>query len=309
MIDMDELINAGQPFLGSTVAEQGISAPALKALISTHRLRRVFRDVYVDAAVSDTRALRAASLHLVKPPQGVFYGLTVAFLLGVDAFPPRARFTFVPECVVPHHSTRCTRLFVRCREGYLPSADLDDVDGLPVTNSIRTTVDMLRTLWRPHALAAADAMAHAGLVTRPEVMSHIARMKRFPGIVQARCLAPLIDYRAESSGESWQRLRMIDAGLPIPESQIKVLDRAGVLRARLDNGYSRAKVGVEYDGREFHSEDDDKEHDEKRREYLEDTHGWRICVARREDIFGDDPAFEIKIGSWIGIPPQLPRRW
>jgi len=306
---MVELINAGQPFVGSAAVEQGISAAHLKTLVAAHRLRRVFRGVYVDSSVSDTRTIRAASLHLVKPPLGVFYGTTVAFLLGVDAFPPRARFSFVPECVVPHHSTRCTQMFVRCREGYLPSEDLEEIDGLLVTNPRRTTVDMLRTLWRPHAIAAADAMAHAGLVTREQVMAHLAPMKRFPGIVQARSLAPLIDYRAESAGESWQRLRMVDAGFPIPQSQITVRDRSGVVRARLDNGYPEAKVGVEYDGREFHSEDHDKEHDEARRTFLRDILGWRICVAKHKDIFGDNPAFELKIGSWIGIPPQLPRRW
>ncbi len=306
---MDELINEGRPFLGSQSREHGISPKDLRTLFATHRLRRVFRGVYVDTTVSDTRAIRAASLHLVKPAHGVFFGTTVAFLLGVDAFPPRARFAFVPECIVPHHSTRCTALFVRCREGYLPQTDLDEIGGLLVTNPVRTTVDLLRTLWRPHALAAADAMAHEGFVTRQEVMSYVASMRRFPGIVQARSLAPLIDHKSESPGESWQRLRLVDAGFPIPESQIEIRDRGGVLRARLDNGYSRVKVGVEYDGREFHTEDDDKEHDEKRRGYLEDTRGWRLCVATREDIFGESPAFEIQVGAWIGIPPQLPRRW
>jgi hypothetical protein len=306
---MTTLINGGQPFLASEARSLLLSAKDLEVLTAEHRVRRVLRGVYVDAAAPDSRALRAACLHLVKPPNAVFYGITAAFLLGADVTPPYARFRYVPECVVPHHSTRCTQLLVRCREGYLPPADLAEVEGLVITSAVRTTVDLLRTLWRPYALAAGDAMAHAGLVTTEEVMAYIALKKRYPGIVQARALAPLIDGLAESAGESWLRMRVIDAGFPIPRCQIVVVNRFGFEYARIDDGWEAAQVGAEYDGREFHSEDADRVHDDERREVLRKVYGWRIAVGRYDHIFGDDPAFEIKIGSWLGIPPQLPRRW
>jgi len=305
---MGDLINDGRPFVGARAHEHDISKASLRVLLSDHRVRRVLRGVYVDATAPDTRALRACALHLIKPRAAVFYGVTVAFLLGVDAFPPGARFDFTPQCVVPHGSSRCRCPLVRCREGYLPEPDLDVVEGLVVTNAVRTTVDMLRSLWRPYALSAADSMARAGLVSREGVMAYIGPMKRYPGIVQARALAPVIERRTESPGESWLRLRLVDAGFSIPEPQIDVFDGAGVFRGRLDNGYREAKVGTEYDGREFHSDDEHKDHDEGRRGYLTDVLGWRVAVARREQIFGEDPAFEVKVGEWLGIPP-LPRRW
>ncbi len=306
---MRTLINDGQPFLRSEVRACGLTERELDLLVAELHVRRVLRGVYVDAFTPDSRALRAKCLHLVKPPDAVFYGMTAAFLLGVDVTPPFARFRFVPECVVPHHSTRCAQLLVRCREGYLPTSDLVEVEGLQVTNALRTTVDLLRTLWRPYALAAADAMAHAGLITTEEVMAYVSHMRRYPGIVQSRALAPLIDPKAESAGESWLRIRVIDAGLPIPECQIEVRDRANRVIARLDDGYRGSKVGAEYDGREFHSEYEDRKHDEQRREVLRKIYGWRIAVAGYDDIFGVDPAFEIKLGRWLGIPVQLPRRW
>jgi hypothetical protein len=309
MAVMTSLINAGQPFLGAAASTLGISAKGLEALVSQRQVRRVLRGVYVDAAAPDTRALRAACLHLVRPPNAVFYGISAAFLLGVDVTPPYARFRLVPECIVPHHSTRCTQLLVRCREGYLPPADLLEVEGLLITNAVRTTADLLRSLWRPYALAAADAMARAGLVTTEAVMAYVAPMKRFPGIVQARALSPLIDGLAESAGESWLRLRLIDAGFPIPRCQIVVVNRAGFEIARIDDGYDAVKVGVEYDGREFHTEDADRQHDQARRDLLREVYGWRIAVALYGDIFGEDPALELEVGGWLGIPPQLPRRW
>lgn len=197
---------------------------------------------------------------------------------------------------------------MRCREGYLSSSDLMEVEGLVVTNPVRATCDMLRSLWRPHALAAADAMAHAELVTRKQLMAYIAGLKRYPGIVQARALAALVEPLTESPGESWQRLRLIDAGFPAPEPQYVVLDRFHRFVARLDHAYLEARVGVEYDGREFHEDDVAERRDGKKREYLCDAMGWRLSVGKKERIFGEDPAFEQEIGSWIGIPP-LPRRW
>jgi hypothetical protein len=304
----DALINAGRPFTRAGASTIGLSSSAMRAHIASQRLRRIFMGVYVDSTVPDSRRLRAAALHLVKPKGGVFYGATVAFLHGVDAFPPRDRFNFKPQCIVPHHTGRSKRNSVICHEGYLPPEDLEEVEGLMVTNKVRTTVDMMRSLWRPHALAAADAMAHANLVTREEAMSYIAKMKRYPGIVQARALAVLIEPKVESPGESWQRLRLADAGFPVPESQIVIFDQWGEEIARIDNGYRDAKVGTEYDGREWHDDDRAGDRDDKRRGFLESALGWRLLPARHADIFGDDPKYELQIGEWLGISPG-PRIW
>lgn len=305
---MSDLINGGLPFVGSDCQTIGLSPVRLRALVVSHEVRRVLRGVYVDARTPDSRQLRAFSLALIRPPGAIFYGATVAFLLGVDVFAPRDRFDFTPQCVVLHHSGRCTRKLVRCREGYLPEEDLLELDGLMVTTPVRTTVDLLRSLWRPHALAAADAMVHAGQVSREEVMAYIRSMRRYPGIIQARALAPLIEPKVESPGESWQRLRLIDAGLPIPDPQFLVCDNAGYPVARLDDAYPEKRVGMEYDGREFHSDDDAVESDETKREILTTILGWRLAIGTYQRIFGDDPSYEQEIGGWIGIDPG-PRRW
>jgi hypothetical protein len=167
---------------------------------------------------------------------------------------------------------------------------------------------MLRTMWRPNAMAAADAMAHAGLVTRGEVMGYVAKMKRYPGIIQARALAALIEPLTESPGESWQRIRLVDAGFPVPEPQVTVKDRLGRIVAILDHGYRAVKIGVDYDGREFHEDDLAVEHDRAKRDYLVNVLGWRLSIGKRKRIFGTDPSFEVEIGGWLGITP-LPRRW
>lgn len=306
---MASLINGGLPFVGADAQGLGLSRHHLRQMQRENCVRRVLRGVYVDAREPDSRELRARALALVKPPHAVFFGATVGFLLGLDVFRPGDRFDLVPRCIVPHHAVRCTSTLVRCVEGYVPAEEVIDVDGLEVTTPVRTTVDLLRTMRRPHALAAADSFAHAGIVTPQQVQEYVGRLRRYPGVVQARELAALMEPLTESPGESWLRLRLVDAGFPRPRPQLPILDRRGDERARLDLAYEEARVGVEYDGILDHTEPTERWHDEKRRTYLRDIHGWRIVVAGRDETLGSDPGVERQVGEWLGQEPVLPRRW
>lgn len=306
---MDLLVSGGQPFIGSTSAHLGLSRDKLRELVRLRVLRRVFRGVYIDDRVLDTRAVRARALNLVKPERAVFYGNTVTYLMGIETHRPGDRFNLTPQCIVPHGTVRCLSPLVTCKEGYLAPSDIVFVEGIAVTSPVRTTADLLRTMWRPYALGAADAMTHAGVVSAGEVSDYLSALRGYPGIVQARELAGLIEPDTESHGESWQRLRLIDAGFPRPTPQIIVADRAGNTVARLDMGYRELLVAAEYDGAIDHTDQASREHDAARRERLRDTFGWRIAASRKADILGEDPAFEHRIGEWIGFQPIMPRRW
>jgi very-short-patch-repair endonuclease len=65
-----------------------------------------------------------------------------------------------------------------------------------------------------------------------------------------------------------------------------VYDDSGFVIYRLDLGVEELRLGVEYDGEAWHSSDEDRAHDVKRRTALEDLHGYRIDVFRREHVFG-----------------------
>jgi hypothetical protein len=306
---MADLINDGMPFRTNQLPELGLSWKGLQALVRAHEVRRVFHRVYVAAVVPDSRELRVDALHLVMPLHAVLYGCTAAWALGVDAFTPADRFLLTPACVVPHGGTRCVTQGVRCVEGYIPDSDVMQLAGLRLTIPVRTTSDLLRTLRRPYALSAADGMAHAGLVTADEVRRYLGRLKGYPGIVQARDLAVLIEPHHESGGETWQNLRLRDAEFPAPEPQYRVYDHKGRLVARLDHAYPLHRVGIEYDGAEFHDHDEDRNDDERKRAYLRDTLGWRIIVNRKDGVLGRDDSFEREVGEYLGLVPQLPRLW
>lgn len=277
--------------------------------VREHRLRRVLRGVYVDASVADTRELRIAAMKLVAPSHAVVCDSSASWVFGVDTFRPSDRFVLTPSLVIPHGATRVTHRQVQCREAYIDERDIVEVGSLLVTNPLRTTSDLLRKLRRPYALAAADGLVRAGVVSAEEVGQYILRLRRFPGIVQAKQLVNFIDPGAESPAESWTRLRLLDAGFPRPDTQIIVADRHGRELVRLDMGYDGKLIAAEYDGVGFHTAPEDQAHDEKRRAYLRNTLGWRISVVGKDSVLGPDHSLEVEIGQWLGIDPDIPRSW
>jgi len=272
------------------------------------RIRRVARGLYVDARRRDSRELRLEAVRLVAPDHAVACNETAAWLYGIDAFKPSEQHLLVPSFVVRHGTSRIRRPEVRCRQADLALDDVDRVGGVWVTTPERTAMDLLRSLYRPYALSAADAMVGAQLLRDEDLIQRAFELKGYRGIVQARELSLLVDGQSASPGESWMRLRLLDAGLPRPVCQFEVVDRFG-RRRFLDSAYPEVKVGVEFDGREFHTDAHDREHDADRRNYLTTVLGWHIVVATTETIFGFDASFEREVAALLGTPARLPRMW
>lgn len=304
---MSDLLNDGAPFDVHMGRDLGFTPKALRQMATEGQLRRQFRGVYVDAKAEDSRELRLAGIRLVAPPEAIICNESASWLYGVSTYKPSEQYVFEPSLVVPHGSTRVTHPDTRCRQAIIKPEDVVDLDGVLVTTPLRTTSDLLRRLYRPYALAAADGMAHAGLIGVGEIEEFIARLKGYPGIVQARTLASWIEPLAASPGESWQRLRIIDAGFPIPRAQVLIVDNHGRERW-VDLAYEQFKIAMEYDGREFHTDDVDVDHDDARRQYLSKVLSWRFVVARKSGIFGEDTSFEDELGCLLHMAPR-PRFW
>ncbi|MDQ3325369.1 MAG: type IV toxin-antitoxin system AbiEi family antitoxin [Actinomycetota bacterium] len=301
--------NEGRPFTRSQAADLGLRAAELREAVRWGALRRVLQSVYVDEGVPDSRDLRAASLHLVMPAKAVLFGTSAAWVLGIDAFQPAERFVLTPECVVPHGTGRCRRAGVHTVEGAIEPADVTEIDGLRTTVPERTAVDLLRRLRRPFALSSADALAQAGFVSADGLQHRIDGLRGYPGIVQARQLARWVEPLTESPGESWTRLRLLDAGFPRPVAQHWVLGRDGQRRYRLDIAYPHVLVGCEYDGVLDHSDGADVRADTSRRAWLRDVRRWRLMILHKSDVLGHDPWLESEVGRLLGMEPVLPRRW
>lgn len=304
---MSDLINDGHPFTTSQALDLHLTPAAVRALVREGRLRREFRNAYVDARVTDSRDSRLRAVRLVKPRNAVACSETAAWLYGVDVFAPGQRHRFEPSFLVEHSRTKVEHRGTSGRQAILSAEDVDFIDGLHVTTPTRTVSDLLRRMYRPYALAAADAFAHAGLIDPDQVLDYVAQRKGYRGIVQARVLATMIEPRTQSPGESWQRLRMLDAGFPPPEPQHEVVDDFG-RTFYLDLPYPDRLIATEFDGREFHTAQAHAVHDAERRAYLTNLFGWRWVIGTRERIFGDDTSFEDELGALLGMQP-LPRKW
>ncbi len=304
---MPTLVNDGFPFTTSQSRDLGISRSALFEQANLGLVRRVFRGVYVDARVPDSRSHRLRAIRLVIPDEAVICDETAAWVYGLDVFSPRQRHSFEPTVVAAHGASRVRRPGTRPRQALFEARDITFADGVHLTTPQRTTSDLLRKLYRPYALAAADAFAHAGLVDAGELIEFVARLKGYRGIVQARTLAALVDPRMESPGESWQRLRMHDAGFPPPQPQFEVVDDFG-RSMFIDLPYPDLLIGTEFDGREFHTTEAHQAHDQDRRDYLSNVYGWRWVIGTRPRLFGTDTSFEDELGELLGIKP-IPRWW
>lgn len=304
------LLMDGAVFTAQQARVGGISSRALTKLVATGRVRRLLHDAYVDALMIDTPELRCEAAALVMPPAAVICRRTASWVYGFDAYAPNARDEALRvECVVPARLARVRRKGVWGWEETLRPEDITEVGGIPVTTPTRTAVDLARYTPRFMGLAALDNFCHRGLTDHAQLMACAERFVGGRNIAIARQLIVWVEPLTESPGESWIRLRILDAGFPRPEAQIRMLDAWGREIYRVDLGYRERRLGLEYDGLADHDSTEDRAHDEERRERLEREFGWATYGFDRSHVLGRKPVVELVVGGLLGMEPRLPRRW
>ena len=281
------------PFTARQATDVGVGAHLLRRWLREGVVRRVLQGVYVDTDYADNFGLRIAAVRLVLRPHCVVTDRTAAWLHGIDTFAYRELEILPPldVCVLPD-SNRIRRKGVHGRSRDLAPGDLLDVDGVRLTTPLRTALDLGCQLGRRDALAALDGFLRLHQLTTSELLHESERFAGRRGVIQLRSLIPLADERAESPGESWTRMAIIDAGLPAPQLQWWVTVD-GVPTYRLDAAYPAHRLAIEYDGRAFHDSPEQRAHDEARRRWLRD-HGWTVIVVTKDDF---TPA---RLDAWLG---------
>jgi AbiEi antitoxin C-terminal domain len=304
-----DLVPIDQPFSLPTYRPTPADRILVRNAVRDGELRQLLRGVYLGANVELTVEMRCAAVALVLPSGAAIARRTAAWLFGVDArLPGEHHSPVVLECVVPHGIEPLSRPGVRCYGTRLTAEDLCQIQTLPCTTPTRTALDLLRWLPAHMGLGAADALAHRGLVTGGELLAATERFAGDRGIAQARRLAGLLEPKTESFGESWTRLRLIEAGFPPPTAQIPVLDAGGSVIYRLDLGWLERKLAAEYDGLEFHSSPEQLAHDGRRRERLASEFGWTVIGLTMGDVLGRSMHLELGFGELLGLQPAISRR-
>ena len=255
-------------------------------------VRRVLRGVYAPTQLVDLQSTRAAALGLALGPHCVVADLAAAWLHGVPCYDPRD--LDVPPglhivSIGSYDRSRRAELLGGTRT-LLPD-EVMTLDGVRVTTPIRTACDVASLRGRSRALAALDGFARAFDLATDDFAAVLPRFRGRRGCRQLRDLVPHVSPLAESPGESWTRLAIIDAGLPVPAPQRWVcLPAYGWVR--LDLAHEHLRIAIEYDGQEFQGEDR-RDHDDKRRAALRRV-GWHVIVVTKFDLSGE------KLHAWLG---------
>ncbi|MGI8521690.1 MAG: hypothetical protein ACR2K3_00030 [Nocardioides sp.] len=298
------------PLTVAQLIELGYTSQQLTGLVRLGVLTRIFRGVYCRADVPLTIDLRAAALALVLPGHAVVCDHTAAWLLGVDVQPAAGMDGPLDIDVVyveNHYPTERSGVFGGKRD--LQDEEIWVVGGVRVTSPARTACDLASRRGRRPALAALDAIMRAFGLTTHDYRKILPRYRGRRGCVQLRELIEYAVPDAESPRESWVRMEIIDAGLPVPKPQVWV-DVPGHGRARLDLAYRGRRVGVEYDGEEFHTSEEDKLADKERRGALRDDR-WIIIVVGQHDFDGErrDAWLRELAEALAERSPSRPRRY
>jgi hypothetical protein len=312
-LDRLERLPYGEPFTTASARAIGLSPKALRWLTMCGFLRHPIQGVYVAADVEDSIELRCAMLGLVLPPGCFVCDRTAAWIHAGDrALAPNEHLDVPPiSCFRPSDAGRLRNALSSSGERAIRPRDLMETSGLVVTTPLRTALDLGRL--QPTAdlkLHGMDCMLSLGRFTLEELIAEIPRFARQRGVVELRVLGPLADGGSESFGETALRLRWRAAGLPRPETQISVrVDGREVYR--LDLGLEELLFAAEYEGEQWHGEDE-WQYDEERRLWLERERGWSISVYRKPNVFGTQQDAErlLRIAydaarARRGLPPKF----
>jgi hypothetical protein len=264
------------PFLGTEAIEAGTATKR------TLRSRNVmlYRNVYVPKGVKLTAATRAVGAWLWSGRDATIAGLSAAALHGskwIDAALPAELIRSVPARVDGINIHRET----------LDDDEICVVRALPATTPARTAYDLGRRGTLTEAVIRLDSLGSATGLKPDEVEAVIDRHPGARGLVQLRKAVDLMDGGAESPQETRTRLLLIKAGFPPPQTQILVCDPFGHFIGRVDMGWTKWKVGVEYDGPQHWASSADHAHTIDRIADLE-AEGW-VMIRISRDILRHRP--------------------
>lgn len=275
-----------RPFTTADARREGVPRHVLTALVAHGLLRRPLKSVYLAAQAGDSVGLRSQCLSLVVPDDCVVCDRHAGWLLGAEMIlAPNEHLELRPISIFrPSGNGRLRNDLADSGERNLLPSDVIEVSGVAVTTPLRTAWDLGRVRFRETAISGLDAMLRLGAFSKEELLAGVERFRGMRWVTRLRELAPLADGRAASPGESVLRLRWIDCGLPAPEPQVHVW-RGGMLIAILDIANEAIRFAAEYDGAEWHTSPEQREHDRTRREAAA-REDWLIKPFVAANVFG-----------------------
>lgn len=221
---------------------------------------------------------------------------TAAALHDVEGWPPGGKI----EISVRNPRSRAIAGVTVHRSVDLVPDDCTVIDGIPVTNLVRTLIDLGATKRERTVARAIDSCAAAGRVTYGDLRSTFDRLARRgrDGIALARALLDVRDpaFVPPASELEARVFELLESrGIPRPIAQFAAPWREGVSRERVDGAWVGAKVILECDSRAWHARLDAFA-DDRRRDRRAARHGWIVVRVTWEDVtvFPDELVGDIR---------------
>lgn len=290
---------------------EGLGSEQLRRLLDLGEVTRVRHGVY-DRERSDLepaeahRRLIAATLPQLDG-NAVLSHVSAALLHGM-AVPTRS----LARVWVTRVSAGGGHLRSQLHEHKAPfrAADVEAVDGWPVTGAARTAIDLARRIGLEHGLAAADQVLRSG-GSRESLAEQVALWPRRPGLRRARAVVALADGGAESYGESASRLLIWQLGLPMPVLQFEI--RVDGHAFRSDFAWPELGMLGEFDGRVKYADllrpgqaAADVLMAEKRREQQLQAQGWYVVRWGMDDLRSPEAFGRLLVSAFRNAARRAP---
>jgi hypothetical protein len=275
-----------RPFTTRWAKAHGVDRRRLRAWLDAGLLVSPVHGVLHAAQLPDSLDLRVECLRLVVPEHAVVTDRTAAWLLGAPmVLAPNSHLRVPPVDLFLLPGGRIRRGVVRSGQRELFASEIIEVGGIRVTSHMRTICDLGMKLPRKQAFAAMCMMLKVCRFSLDDIRREAdGRFKGHRWVRQLRVLIPLLDPRFESPGECILAIIWHETpGLPAFEPQWEVVTPYGTFR--LDLAVPDLLWAGEYDGAEFHGEDQ-TEADASRRSILEEAEGWHFGVFGAVDVQG-----------------------
>jgi len=252
------------PFRGS----EALAAGLVSRYDLDTRHDMIHRDVYIPRGAVMTPADKAVGVWLWSGRRGVVAGLSAAALHG-------SKWIGADEPAEINQPSRHKAAGVLLHSDALDPDEICELRSIRSTNPARTAFDLGRRKGSTKAVIRVDALLQACDLKLVEVQALIDAHRGMRGLVQLRRVLELADYGAESPQETRTRLLLTEAGIRPTDTQIEVFGEYGELVGRIDMGWRRWKVGVQYDGIQHWTDPNQRTRDIDQDVEYRDL-GWRI---------------------------------
>ena len=228
----------------------GWSDDELGRLVRAGELARLRRGAYVDAILPADKGavhrllVRATMAGLRRP--SVVSHQSAAVLHGLplwDVPLDRVHVTRRPRAWNDTSAVLC------CHVARLRDDEVMVVDGIEVTDPVRTALDLARSLPHEAAVVAIDAALHIGALSHEVLRRRLFDIAGTPGSRSAARAVSAADGRSESVGESRSRVILHRWKLPPSALQFEIRSAGGIFLGRSDFAWEDWRLLGEFDGR------------------------------------------------------------